>query len=123
MKKCSDCATPDECAAVGYDCGHEPVYGDAVFTRVDNAVTGRDDFLVDRADEYILIANDIVLQAFNQPNDTLYGQIGVDLAHDLFIVINGRNRQVRYQLTGQRLNQPNDLVWEAEIVGDSYHAC
>jgi hypothetical protein len=90
---------------------------DVVMTRIENSVTGKPEIRIDRAETHILIADGVVEDAFNEPSEMLFGRIllaGIPLK--MFIVINGRNRQVRYLLTKQR---PAEHAWEAELVSDS----
>jgi hypothetical protein len=96
---------------------------DVVMTRIENPVTGKPEIRIDRADAHVLIADEVVEDAFNEPSEMMFGRIllgrdGLDWCDDMqmFIVINGRNRQVRYLLTKRR---PADHVWEAELVSDS----
>jgi hypothetical protein len=108
---------------------------DVVMTRIENPVTGKPEIRIDRAETHVLIADEVVEDAFNEPSEMLFGRIllgrsaGAALARaepdrldpagislKMFIVINGRNRQVRYLLTRQR---PAEHIWEAELVSDS----
>jgi len=89
-------------------------FGNMAMHREDNQVTGYDDIVITQADQYVLIAYGIAAQAFNEPTENLYGYISFEPLQ-LFVIVNGRNRQVRYFLTHDRY----DGYWEAEKVGDS----
>jgi hypothetical protein len=90
---------------------------DVIMTRIENPVTGKPEIRIDQADTHVLITDEVVEDAFNEPSEMLFGRIllaGIPLK--MFIVINGRNRQVRYLLTKRR---SAEHIWEAELVSDS----
>jgi hypothetical protein len=90
-----------------------PVFGDCITTRVKNVVTGKEDVLIDAAPAHILIGDELVEDAFNQPGETFFGRLCLHPAPmRLFVVINGRNMCVEYQLTKHR---PDERCWEAEL--------
>jgi hypothetical protein len=92
-------------------CDSQSTIGDCVVTRVENSITGKPELRIDRADTHILITDEMVEQAFNEPSEPMFGRILLDPLR-LFVVLNGRNRQVRYLLAEHR---PTEHVWEAAL--------
>lgn len=91
-------------------------FGEVIMTQINNKVTAKYEIRIDSADPLILISDHIVKDAFNHPCDGLFGCIDItEAAYDLFIIINGCNRSLRYKLTKQR---PDQHVWEAALVED-----
>lgn len=90
------------------------VWGDVVVTRIHNPVTGKDDLRIDRADPHILISIELAQEAFDTPTDVIYGETTLT-PPALSIVINARNRQLRYVLRAQH----DQHSLEAELMGDS----
>lgn len=89
-------------------------WGDVITTRVHNPVTGKWEILIDSADPRILIAIDLAREAFDTPTEMFYGETTFT-PPALSIVINGRNRQLRYALRAQH----DQHSLEAELVRDS----
>jgi hypothetical protein len=95
------------------------VFGDVVVTSVENRVTGKCDMRIDQADERVLITAEYAKAAFNEPTEQCYGVLASFAPLKLFLVLNGRNRQVKYRLVGMH----GEYVWEAELVSDSHATC
>jgi hypothetical protein len=89
-------------------------FGDVVTTQVHNILTRRYEMRIDRADRHILISNDLAQQVFDTGNHNMWGVVTL-APLQLFLVINGRNRQVKYRLDTYR---DTENVWEAELVDD-----
>lgn len=92
-------------------------FGKVEVVYVHNRVIGRDLIVIDQADEHVLIHNDVAQKVFDHPNQNAWGEILLEPA-ELFIVINGHNRQVRYKLNDYNIDE---RVWAATLVDDSDH--
>lgn len=92
----------------------EVCISDCITSKIHNPATGRPDLYIIQADTHILISVEVVDAAFNDPNPLIFGIVEAK-THDLFVVLNGRNKQVRYKLIRQdhtALGNP----YQAELV-------
>ncbi len=88
--------------------------GDLIESRRENLVTGKPEIDILRADPHILVSGDLVQQIFDQPNEMAYTKLILGPL-EMYLVLNGRNRQVRYKLANYR----PEGTWEADLVADS----
>jgi hypothetical protein len=80
-----------------------------------NLVTGGWDLRIERADERVLIATEFVEEAFNEPTEQYYGKLAL-FPLELFVIFDGRNRQVKYRL----VELHGEGAWVAWRVSDSH---